>query len=155
LLDPLQLQLVMYKVCTPHHHAGVGKKSSKKVKEVLREGRLARNVVYESDDVAQAIKLFSSIWGIGGKKAASWAVKGLRSLEDLRTDEDEMAALSSRERAGLRHFEDLQQRITREVQASPRCWLCTNRFILHSCTHSLMKSCLHNQLPYYARDVYC
>ena len=92
-----------------------GAKSAAKVKEILEDGFLTRNVNFSQNPEAQAEALFCSVWGIGPTHAQEFVRRGLRTLADLRGNPDCLAMLSVRERAGLKHAEDFARRIPREV----------------------------------------
>lgn len=104
---------------------GAGAKSAAKVKELLEGGFLSRNVTFSQNPEAQAEAAFCAVWGVGPTHAQEWVRRGLRTLEDLRRSPECLAMLTVRERAGLRHAEDLAQRIPREVR--------THMHGLHAC----------------------
>lgn len=86
-----------------------------KVKEILQYGFLEKTAALETDAAGVAFRSFCSVWGVGPKRAQIWVDRGLRTLGDVRNSEACMAELSSRERTGLKHAEDFQSRIPREV----------------------------------------
>eukprot|EP00892_Ulva_mutabilis_P008549 jgi/Ulvmu1/6066/UM027_0044.1 len=92
----------------------LGAKSAAKVKEILEDGFLTRNVNFSQNPEAQAEALFCSVWGIGPSHAQHFVRCGLRTLADLRANPDCLAMLSVRERAGLKYAEDFAVRIPRE-----------------------------------------
>jgi Fingers domain of DNA polymerase lambda len=114
------------RACVPH----AGKKSAEKVKSILSDGYLERNVNLAADDEAVALAVFCNIWGIGPKKAQAWVAAGLRSVEDVRARQDIVAGLSVRERCGLLHAEDFQIRIPRHVRHSGTYCARTSSLVL-------------------------
>ncbi|XP_066457048.1 DNA polymerase lambda [Eleutherodactylus coqui] len=87
---------------------GIGKKMADKIDEILESGHL-RKIDHISDSVS-ILEVFSNIWGAGVKTAQSWYQQGFRSLEDIRTK----ANLSTQQAIGLKHYEDLLDRMPRE-----------------------------------------
>lgn len=98
-----------------------GPKSAEKVKAILEEGFLQRNVWQQDDAAEKAFAAFCKLWGIGPKRAQKWVTKGLRTVEAVLQDSEEMASLGVRERAGVLNAEDLAQRIPRRVR-----YLCSS-----------------------------
>lgn len=94
----------------------LGSKSTEKVKDILREGFLERNVRFNDDAAARAYALFNSVWGVGPTLAQQWVEAGHRSLEAVLSDAVAVAQLSRQARAGLVHHVDLAQRIPRLVR---------------------------------------
>ncbi|XP_061856904.1 DNA polymerase lambda isoform X2 [Colius striatus] len=90
---------------------GIGKRMAEKILEILESGHL-RKLDHISESVP-VLELFSNIWGAGAKTAQMWYQQGFRTLDDIRS----RAALSSQQAVGLRHYEDLLQRMPREEAA--------------------------------------
>lgn len=110
-------------LCAKVKLPGAGAKSAAKVKEMLEDGFLSRNIAFSQNPEAQAEAAFCAVWGVGPAHAQEWVRRGLRTLEDLRGSPDCLAMMSVRERAGLRHAEDFAQRIPRAVWTPARLLL--------------------------------
>ena len=54
------------------------------------------------------------MWGAGPAAALTWAQRGWRTLDDLRQNE---ASLTRQQRVGLRHYDDLLDRMPRDEAA--------------------------------------
>eukprot|EP00730_Choanoeca_flexa_P002709 TRINITY_DN11141_c0_g1_i3.p1 TRINITY_DN11141_c0_g1~~TRINITY_DN11141_c0_g1_i3.p1 ORF type:complete len:291 (+),score=71.22 TRINITY_DN11141_c0_g1_i3:275-1147(+) len=88
---------------------GVGKKIGAKIDEFLETGKLAKLDKIAADPKAQAIQLFTSVMGIGPAAAGQYAAKGLTTLAELEKE----PGLTATQRLGLKHYDDLNQRIPR------------------------------------------
>jgi len=100
---------------------GIGKKTWDKIWEIMQTGGLQRITFHKGDPKISAILDFTKIWGVGAKTAASLWKRGFDSLEDLKRRHDE-ARLNNNQQVGLKHFDDLQQRIPRaEVEEIELC----------------------------------
>ena len=75
---------------------------------------MAANLVYEQDEEAHIMQDFVSIWGVGANLAQQWIEKGYKNVDDVLQGED-VASLSAQVKLGLRHRDDLAQRIPRKV----------------------------------------
>ena len=62
---------------------------------------------------ANAVEVFSKIWGVGVASAAKLASYGVSSIKDLRNDEDLVNALNPQQKIGLERYEDLLCKIPR------------------------------------------
>ncbi|MEE6508356.1 hypothetical protein FKM82_020593 [Ascaphus truei] len=62
-------------------------------------------------DQYRSMELLTGIFGVGVRTAERWYREGVRSLRDLQSIERKLTA---EQRAGLRHYTDLQQPVTRE-----------------------------------------
>ena len=88
---------------------GVGKSMLQKVDEILKTGCLQQEQDVRADPVAQALKLFTEIHGIGPVMARKLVVEnGLRTLEDLR---DSDLQLAPQIRLGLKYHDEASARI--------------------------------------------
>ncbi|KAK6487311.1 DNA polymerase lambda-like [Huso huso] len=90
---------------------GIGKRMAEKIKEILESGHL-RKLDHIGESVP-VLELFSNIWGAGAKTAQMWYQQGFRTLDDIRTK----ATLNSQQMVGLKHYEDLLDRMPREEAA--------------------------------------
>ena len=85
----------------------IGETIIKKFKEYITTGDL-RILVRERADPKN---IFSEIYGIGPKKAASIVEKGIITIEQLREKQDEV--LNPTQKIGLKYYEDILKRIPR------------------------------------------
>ncbi|XP_053245398.1 DNA polymerase lambda isoform X3 [Podarcis raffonei] len=90
---------------------GIGKQMAEKIVEILESGHL-RKLDHISESVS-VLEVFSNIWGAGVKTAQMWYQQGFRTLDDIRTK----ASLTSQQAIGLKHYEDLLERMPREEAA--------------------------------------
>ncbi|KAM3864568.1 DNA polymerase lambda [Diretmus argenteus] len=91
---------------------GIGKKMADKIDEIMESGHLRK-----LDHIGEAVpvlELFSNIWGAGAKTAQLWYQQGFRTLEDIRTK----ANLNNTQKIGLKHYDDLLDRMPREEAAA-------------------------------------
>ncbi|XP_012708333.2 DNA polymerase lambda [Fundulus heteroclitus] len=91
---------------------GIGKRMADKIEEIMESGHLRK-----LDHIGEAVpvlELFTNIWGAGAKTAQLWYQQGFRTLEDIRTK----AHLSSTQKIGLKHYDDLLDRMPREEAAA-------------------------------------
>jgi len=75
-------------------------------KETIRESTLKKEF---GPDKYEILTTFTNVWGIGPSEANRYYNLGCRSLEDLVTE----PSLKEMQRAGLRYFEDIKERIPR------------------------------------------
>ncbi|KAI0842133.1 hypothetical protein F5Y06DRAFT_168559 [Hypoxylon sp. FL0890] len=89
-----------------------------KIEEIVNTNRL-RQLEYAQDDPRRKVlALFLQIYGVGQAQAQKWIAQGFRTLDDLKNK----AELSTNQKIGLEHFDDLNTRIPRrEVEALASC----------------------------------
>lgn len=88
---------------------GIGKSMVDKIKEILATGSLQQEKDVMSDPITQAIRVFTSIHGIGPVLAKKLVHEnGLRTLDDL---EASAHLLPPQARLGLKHAHDTEQRV--------------------------------------------
>ncbi|KAI8475792.1 MAG: fingers domain of DNA polymerase lambda-domain-containing protein [Monoraphidium minutum] len=90
-----------------------GQKTIDKITEIMQTGRLERNRAMQSNDRFRAVRLFVKVWGVGESTAERWYQQGCRSLKDVA----KLDNLSEQQRVGLKHFEDFEDRISRDEVA--------------------------------------
>jgi DNA polymerase beta len=95
--------------------AGIGDKISKKIKEILETGGLrAAELAKEKYNIA-ALDEFQNIYGVGPAKATSLVEAGFTSIAELREAiKTTPKLLNDKQKIGLKYYEDLLERITRE-----------------------------------------
>mmetsp|Transcript_28070 Transcript_28070/g.38967 ORF Transcript_28070/g.38967 Transcript_28070/m.38967 type:complete len:759 (+) Transcript_28070:132-2408(+) len=91
---------------------GIGKKTWDKIWEIMQYGKLQRIQSLKNDQKIRTILDFSKIWGVGAATAGNLWKQGFRSIEDLRARKLE-ANLTKSQLIGLKHYEELQERIPR------------------------------------------
>ncbi|KAK8769085.1 DNA polymerase beta-like [Amblyomma americanum] len=93
---------------------GIGAKISQKIAEFLRTGKVSKLEKVRSDESTSAIQELTRVSGIGPAHAKSLYDRGIRSVDELRQNQD---ALTEHQKIGLRHLEDFEKRIPREEVA--------------------------------------
>ena len=89
---------------------GLGQKMADKIAEILENGKLEKRVALQKNDKFQIIECFTKIWGVGPSTAEMLYYQGYKSIDDLRSCD----TLTNQQKIGLKHFEDLNQRMTRD-----------------------------------------
>ncbi|CAH2108288.1 unnamed protein product [Euphydryas editha] len=89
---------------------GIGEKISKKIDEFLHTGKLRKLENIHQDENAQALSLLTRVSGIGPVKAADLLNMGIKTLEDLRNNKNQ---LNHHQLIGLKYFEDFEKKIPR------------------------------------------
>lgn len=69
---------------------GIGDKIAKKIDEFLQTGKLRKLENIHQDEDAQAISLLTRVSGIGPVKAADLVRIGIKTIEDLRKNQDKL-----------------------------------------------------------------
>ena len=94
---------------------GIGKGTSDKIIEYLETGKILKlNELRESDKVQSILRL-TQIAGIGPKKAQELMKKGITNLKELRDEyKTGKVKLSTQQKFGMNHFEDLHKKIPRK-----------------------------------------
>nr|CAD29089.1 chimeric DNA-directed DNA polymerase bf4-16 [synthetic construct] len=91
---------------------GVGTKIAEKIDEFLATGKLRKLEKIRQDDTSSSINFLTRVTGIGPSAARKLVDEGIKTLEDLRKNEDK---LNHHQRIGLKYFEDFEKRIPREL----------------------------------------
>ncbi|XP_028174412.1 DNA polymerase beta-like [Ostrinia furnacalis] len=93
---------------------GIGEKIAKKIDEFIQTGKLKKLENIHQDTDAQAISLLTRVSGIGPVKAAELVRNGIKTIEDLKNNENK---LNHHQLIGLKYFEDFERKIPRsEIQ---------------------------------------
>ncbi|XP_046428498.1 DNA polymerase beta-like isoform X1 [Neodiprion fabricii] len=90
---------------------GVGEKIAKKIDEFLQTGKLQKLEKINADGISAPINLMTRVSGIGPSKAKELVDAGIKTLEDLRKNQDK---LTHHQKIGLKYFQDFEQKIPRE-----------------------------------------
>ncbi|XP_075457957.1 DNA-directed DNA/RNA polymerase mu-like isoform X2 [Ascaphus truei] len=81
------------------------------IQEILEDEACREVEMVKISDQYRSMELLTGIFGVGVRTAERWYREGVRSLRDLQSIERKLTA---EQRAGLRHYTDLQQPVTRE-----------------------------------------
>ncbi|RKU40395.1 hypothetical protein DL546_002837 [Coniochaeta pulveracea] len=87
----------------------VGPRLAAKIEEIVTTNKLQRLNEANSDPTSPILELFLKIYGVGISQASKWISQGYRTLDDLLAHVN----LSTNQRIGIGHFEDLNTRIPR------------------------------------------
>ncbi|PNI67632.1 POLB isoform 4, partial [Pan troglodytes] len=82
-----------------------------KIDEFLATGKLRKLEKIRQDDTSSSINFLTRVSGIGPSAARKFVDEGIKTLEDLRKNEDK---LNHHQRIGLKYFGDFEKRIPRE-----------------------------------------
>ncbi|KAM7206637.1 hypothetical protein V8F33_000280 [Rhypophila sp. PSN 637] len=88
----------------------IGRRLAQKIEEIVNTDRLKRLEYANDEPLDNVLELFLKIYDVGTSRANKWISQGFRTLDDLK----ERAALTTNQRAGVEHFDDLNTRIPRE-----------------------------------------
>ncbi|KAI5862149.1 hypothetical protein GGS23DRAFT_597768 [Durotheca rogersii] len=108
------------KICTAEEaralpHIG---RIAEKIEEIVNTKQLKQLEQARNDPDNKVLATFLKIYGAGPTQAKKWMSQGFRTLDDLASK----AKLTTSQRIGLEHLEDLNTRIPRrEVDALARC----------------------------------
>jgi DNA polymerase/3'-5' exonuclease PolX len=92
---------------------GVGDSIGAKIREIMEKGKLQRNEDDSKDEKQVAIKILTSVYGIGPVRALElYAVYHIKSLADLWKDKNNKL-LNDSQKIGLKYHDDLQLFIPR------------------------------------------
>lgn len=93
---------------------GVGTRLADKIWEIAESGELRKLNEFNADEDIKVIELFTNVWGAGAHTARQWFQQGFRTLDDLRTK----AKLTHQQKIGLKHYEDILDRMPRTEAAA-------------------------------------
>ncbi|XP_068562484.1 DNA-directed DNA/RNA polymerase mu [Cebidichthys violaceus] len=80
------------------------------IKDVLENGASSEVEATKQSERFKALKVLTGIFGVGVKTADQWIREGILSLHQL---QDSERTLNRAQQAGLQHYEDLNQPVTR------------------------------------------
>ncbi|KAG8441161.1 hypothetical protein GDO86_006776 [Hymenochirus boettgeri] len=89
---------------------GVGAKIAEKIDEFLATGKLRKLEKIRQDDTSSSINFLTRVSGIGPAAARKFVDEGIKTLDDLRKNEQK---LNHHQKIGLKYFEDFEKRIPR------------------------------------------
>ena len=99
--------------------AGVGAKIKAKIQEILATGTLASANRARAELQLDAKDILQGVYGIGTVKAAALIEAGIKNVQQLRAAvAADPALLNDKQKAGLKHYEDIQERIPRAEVAA-------------------------------------
>ena len=99
--------------------AGVGAKIKAKIQEILATGSLASANRARAELQLDAKDILQGVYGIGTVKAAALIEAGIKNVQQLRAAvAADPALLNDKQKAGLTHYEDIQERIPRAEVAA-------------------------------------
>jgi DNA polymerase/3'-5' exonuclease PolX len=104
------------------HRKGIGSGMASHIDEILATGVFSKRVEFEKDLMNVALIKLKDIYGVGEKWAAELYKRGYRDIESIRKGLDNndagLANLTKNQLIGVRHYEDLLQRMKRpEMEA--------------------------------------
>ncbi|CAB3223495.1 unnamed protein product [Arctia plantaginis] len=93
---------------------GIGDKIAKKLDEFNETGKLKKLESINLNENVKSINILTRVSGIGPVKAADLVRSGIKTIEDLKNNEDK---LNHHQRIGLKYFADFEKTIPRnEIQ---------------------------------------
>uniref|UniRef100_A0A3Q0S9E7 DNA-directed DNA/RNA polymerase mu n=1 Tax=Amphilophus citrinellus TaxID=61819 RepID=A0A3Q0S9E7_AMPCI len=88
----------------------LGEHSLRVIKDVLENGESSEVESTKQSERFKALKILTGIFGVGAKTADRWIREGIYNLQQLR---DSGHALNQAQKAGLEHYNDLNQPVTK------------------------------------------
>ncbi|KAM6976183.1 DNA-directed DNA/RNA polymerase mu [Tautogolabrus adspersus] len=88
----------------------LGDHSLRVIKDVLENGASSEVESTKQSERYKALKVLTGIFGVGSKTADRWIRDGIHDLQQLR---DSAQALNRAQQAGLEHYDDLNQPVTK------------------------------------------
>jgi DNA polymerase/3'-5' exonuclease PolX len=93
---------------------GIGEKIREKIVEILATGHLQAADRARATKAPDSLEAFTQVYGVGPKKAADLVKAGYKTIADLRTAlQQNQKLLNKNQQIGLRHYEDILERIPR------------------------------------------
>ncbi|XP_041722248.2 DNA nucleotidylexotransferase-like [Coregonus clupeaformis] len=97
----------------------VGEQTKAVMEEILIFGRSFKVEEIQSDERYQALKLFTSVFGVGPKTAEKWYRRGLRSLKEILTEPN--IQLNRMQSAGFLYYRDISKAVSKAEAKALRC----------------------------------
>ncbi|CAJ1070024.1 DNA-directed DNA/RNA polymerase mu [Xyrichtys novacula] len=88
----------------------LGDHSLRVIKEILETGASSEVESMRESERYKALKVLTGIFGVGAKTADRWIREGIQDLQQLRDSEQ---TLNRAQQAGLEHYHDLNQLVTK------------------------------------------
>ncbi|KAK2818559.1 hypothetical protein Q5P01_024120 [Channa striata] len=88
----------------------LGEHSLRVIKDILDNGTSSEAEATKQSERYKALKVLTGIFGVGAKTAARWIRDGIHTLQQLRDSEH---TLNRAQQAGLEHYEDVNQQVTK------------------------------------------
>jgi DNA polymerase/3'-5' exonuclease PolX len=117
---------------------GMGAKMVAKLIEMLHTGKLRQAEEARANGRSEAVAELMGVWGAGRAHCNRWFDEGVRSLADLRRRTSEGSLkLTDNQMVGMRHYEDLGERIPRQEVHCTLYSLYYTSYSLYTthCTH--------------------
>ena len=92
----------------------VGRRLAAKIEEIATTNNLRRLEYANGEPLDQVLEIFLKIYDVGTSRANKWIAHGFRTLDDLRQKAD----LTTNQRIGIDHYDDLNTRIPRDEIAA-------------------------------------
>uniref|UniRef100_A0A8C7DKU8 DNA-directed DNA/RNA polymerase mu n=1 Tax=Oncorhynchus kisutch TaxID=8019 RepID=A0A8C7DKU8_ONCKI len=89
----------------------LGEHTKAVMEEILIFGRSFKVEEVQSDERYQALKLFTSVFGVGPKTAEKWYRRGLRSLKEILAEPN--IQLNRMQRAGFLYYRDISKAVSK------------------------------------------
>lgn len=94
---------------------GIGEKIREKIAEIIATGHLQAADRARATKAPDSLEAFTQIYGVGPKKAADLVKAGYKTIADLRMAlQKDPKFLNKNQQIGLRHYEDILERIPRQ-----------------------------------------
>ncbi|KAK0631945.1 hypothetical protein B0T14DRAFT_502797 [Immersiella caudata] len=91
------------------HLPNIGPRLAAKIEEIVTTDTLQRLEHTRDEPIDRALSTFLGIYGVGTAIAKRWVTQGFRTLDDLIANAD----LTTNQRIGIDHYDDLNSRIPR------------------------------------------
>ncbi|XP_024865346.1 DNA-directed DNA/RNA polymerase mu [Kryptolebias marmoratus] len=93
----------------------LGEHSLRVIKDILENGASSEVESTKESEQFKALKVLTGIFGVGAKTADRWIREGIHNLRQLR---DSGHTLNRAQQAGLDHFDDIKQPVTKAEAAA-------------------------------------
>uniref|UniRef100_A0A4W5QXX4 DNA-directed DNA/RNA polymerase mu n=1 Tax=Hucho hucho TaxID=62062 RepID=A0A4W5QXX4_9TELE len=97
----------------------LGEHTKAVMEEILTFGRSFKVEEIRCDERYQALKLFTSVFGVGPKTAEKWYRRGLRSLKEILTEPN--IQLNRMQRAGFLYYSDISKAVSKAEAKALGC----------------------------------
>nr|XP_029496751.1 DNA nucleotidylexotransferase isoform X3 [Oncorhynchus nerka] len=97
----------------------LGEHTKAVMEEILTFGRSFKVEEIRCDERYQALKLFTSVFGVGPKTAEKWYRRGLRSLQEILTEPN--IQLNRMQRAGFLYYSDISKAVSKAEAKALGC----------------------------------